>query len=100
MTAKLKADRIPDSQLHHHTRAYLEQVAEGRIIITTDSKPVAVLISVEDAELLDRLIREEEDRIDIAAARAAIAEGGELVPWEQIKADLGLNATLIDEETA
>jgi len=46
-----------------------------------------------DADDLDRLIAAAEDLADIEAARAARAEleaGAEPIPWEQVKADLGL----------
>lgn len=32
----------------------------------------------------------EEDRLDVEAARRGLAEPGENVPWEKVKADLGL----------
>ncbi len=32
----------------------------------------------------------EEDAADLAAAREALAEGGEPIPWEQVKAELGM----------
>lgn len=60
------------------------------VAIDSDGRTVAVLVSAEDFALLQRLRQEEEDRIDNAAADAALAEPGENVPWEQIKADLGL----------
>jgi len=43
-----------------------------------------------DAEDLDRLMELAEDAIDIAEARAAVEEEGESIPWEEVKADLGL----------
>jgi prevent-host-death family protein len=48
------------------------------------------LAAVIDAEDLDRLIELAEDAIDIAEARAALAEEGEPIPWDEVKADLGL----------
>jgi hypothetical protein len=49
--------------------------------------------AVIDSEDLDRLIAAAEDLADIEAARAAraeIADGEPVIPWEQVKADLGL----------
>lgn len=46
-----------------------------------------------DADDLDRLIAAAEDLADIEATRAARAElndGDTAIPWEQVKADLGL----------
>ena len=60
------------------------------VAIESDGRTVAVIVSVEDFELLQRLREAEEDRTDNAAADAAIAEPGESIPWEKVKADLGL----------
>jgi hypothetical protein len=51
---------------------------------------VAAVIAAED---LDTLIEAAEDLADIRAAQQArdeIAGGAEQIPWEQVKADLGL----------
>jgi antitoxin Phd len=50
-------------------------------------KRVAAVI---DAEDLDRLTALAEDAIDIAEARTALEEEGESIPWEEVKAELGL----------
>ena len=42
-----------------------------------------------DADLAARALEALEDAEDRAAAQAALDEGG-TVPWEQVKADLGL----------
>jgi prevent-host-death family protein len=60
------------------------------VAIESDGRTVAVLVSAEDFALLQRLREEEEDRLDNAAADAARAEPGENIPWERVKADLGL----------
>ena len=44
------------------------------------------MVPIEDVETLERL----EDEADIAAAEAALAESDKRIPWEQVKADLGL----------
>ena len=48
------------------------------------------LAAVIDAEDLDRLIELAEDTVDIAEARAALEEEGESIPWDEVKASLGL----------
>lgn len=48
------------------------------------------LAAVIDAEDLDRLIELAEDARDIAEARAALEEDGESIPWDEVKAELGL----------
>lgn len=69
----------------------LNRVAYGaeRILLLRHGKPVAALIPVQDLELLERLIEEEEDRIDIAEAKRILADPNETwVPWEQVEAEL------------
>lgn len=71
----------------------VKQVASGRhIILHQNGKQLAALISIEDLHLLERLIEEEEDRIDIAETEKILAEVKEqgTVPWERIKAELEL----------
>ena len=61
---------------------------QERVVLTRHGKPIAAIISTDDLELLEAL----EDRDDLEAARAALAdpENAEPIPWEQVKADLGL----------
>jgi prevent-host-death family protein len=65
----------------------LNRAAYGgeRVIVHRGKKPVAAVVPIEDAELLERL----EDEIDIAAARRALKEPG-TIPWETVKKKLGL----------
>lgn len=56
-----------------------------RVVLKRRGKAVAAMVPVEDLEL----IREIEDAIDVAAAKKAKEEPGE-VPWEDVKRDLGL----------
>ena len=60
-----------------------------RAIIHRREKEAAAIISIEDLRLLERLIREEEDRIDIAAARTARTEN-DYIPYEDFRADMGM----------
>lgn len=59
-----------------------------RVVLTRHGKPIAAIISKEDLEYFEAL----EDREDLEAARAALKdpENQEEIPWEQVKADLGL----------
>jgi prevent-host-death family protein len=66
------------------------RVGHNPVYLTRRGQRVAAVI---DADDLDRLIAAAEDLVDIEAARAAreeIAEGETAIPWEQVKADLGL----------
>ena len=51
-----------------------------RIIIHRRGKDAAAIISVADLKLLERLIEEAEDRLDIEAARTALAESDDRIP--------------------
>ena len=65
----------------------MNRVAFGaeRIVLERRGKDVAALVSMEDLALLDEL----ENKIDLDAARKALRERGS-IPWEKVKADLGL----------
>ncbi len=57
-----------------------------RVTLTEGGKTVAAIVTAEDLEFLEAL----EDRIDLEEARKALAESGPSIPWEQIKAELGI----------
>ena len=66
------------------------RVGHDPVYLTRRGQRVAAVI---DADDLDRLIASAEDLADIEAAKAAraeIADGEATIPWEQVKADLGL----------
>jgi prevent-host-death family protein len=67
------------------------RVEHDPVFLTRRGRRVAAVI---DADHLDQLIEAAEDLADLqaaAAARAEMAETGEdAIPWEQVKADLGL----------
>jgi len=58
-----------------------------RISIRRHGKPVAVLVSVEDAAMLEAI----EDRLDVAEAKKALKEKGS-IPWAEVKKQLGLKS--------
>jgi prevent-host-death family protein len=57
-----------------------------RFVLTRRGKRLAAIIPVEDLELLEEL----EDRMDVDAARAALAESGERVSYQDLRRELGL----------
>lgn len=61
-----------------------------RVVLEQDGEPVAAVVSVEDLRFLEQL----EDRADLEAYRVAMEEwerdGRKTIPWEQVRADLGL----------
>ena len=56
------------------------------VILERYGRPAAVLVSPERYELLMAALEEADD---VGAFDAAMAEEGENIPWEQVKADLG-----------
>jgi antitoxin Phd len=65
----------------------VDRTRQGPVTLTRRGRPAAVLV---DAEEFERMITQLEDAYDLAAARAAMEEPGESIPWAQVKADLGL----------
>ncbi len=65
------------------------RVGHAPVYLTRRGRRVAAVI---DADDLDRLIEAAEDLADVEAARAARAEIADegTIPWDQVKADLGL----------
>jgi prevent-host-death family protein len=63
-----------------------------RTIVSRRGKDLAAVIPIEDLRLLERLAREEMDRIDIEDARAALAEAEEkgTIPLREAMKRLGL----------
>ena len=57
-------------------------------MIQRRGKPVAALVSMDDLRLLEAL----EARLDFEAARKALADpkNRKRIPWERVKASLGL----------
>ena len=66
----------------------INRVAYGkeRILLRRRGKDMAALVPVEDLALLEEL----EDRSDVEAARAALAQSKRRIPYEQARRSLGL----------
>jgi prevent-host-death family protein len=62
-----------------------------RIIIHRRGKDAAALIPIDDLRLLERLIEDAEDRLDIEAARASLAESEDRIPYSAVRRRLGLD---------
>lgn len=62
-----------------------------RTIVSQRGKDVAAVISMEDLRLLERLVREEMDRMDLEEARAALKEAEEkgTKPLRELMRELG-----------
>jgi prevent-host-death family protein len=76
------------SQLRQEIADALNTVAYGgaRIVIKRHGKRIAVLVPVDDLELLEAM----EDRVDVALAKKALKEKGR-IPWAHAKKEIGLS---------
>ncbi len=89
----LDATQLDLTLAHPEIVDAIKQVANGKpIIVHHDGKQVAAVISIQDLHLFERLIEEEEDRIDIEDTQRILAETKESdwIPLGQVKAKLGL----------
>jgi len=66
----------------------LNRAAYGkeRVVIARHGKDIAAMISIEDLRLLEEL----EDYLDVEAAKKALAESDERIPYEVVRKELGL----------
>jgi antitoxin Phd len=64
----------------------VETARSEAVTLERYGRPAAVLIS---PERYDQLMAALEDSEDVTAFDEAMAEGGDSIPWEQVKADLG-----------
>ncbi len=80
--------RLTASQLREDMATAINKVAFGgeRIVLQRNNKDVAALVPMEDLTLL----RELEDRVDLAEIKKALNEPGSNIPWDDIKKELGI----------
>jgi prevent-host-death family protein len=81
---------LPVTDAREDLAEVVNRVAYGheRVRLTRRGKPLAAVVPIEDLELLEQL----EDQADIEAMRQALADpaNAEPIPWEQVRAELGL----------
>ena len=79
--------RLATSKAREAFADTIDRVASRRerIVLHRRGKAVAALVPMEDLELIRRI----EDKLDNEAADEALKEPG-TIPWEELKADLGL----------
>ena len=59
---------------------------QERIVVRRSGKDVVAIVPVEDLAALEAL----EDQRDIQAAKAALAESNERIPYKRVRRELGL----------
>ena len=81
-------NEISTSEMRKDISNAVNRVIYGkeRIMINRHGKNVAALIPLEDLAYLKQMEEEE----DLQAAREAMSEEGESIPWEYVKEELGL----------
>ncbi len=84
---------MPDLSIAEAREQFSEAInraayGKERIFVTRRGKRLAVIVPVEDVEALEAI----EDRFDLEEAAKARAEAKEkgTIPWETLKAELGL----------
>ena len=82
----------PVAELKAKFSAYLRSSTEGPVVVTRHGRPVAVLLSIEDEEELERLVLAYTPRFQgiLAAARRQIRETGGIGHeefWQKVEAD-------------
>ncbi|MBI2907913.1 MAG: type II toxin-antitoxin system Phd/YefM family antitoxin [Chloroflexi bacterium] len=81
---------VPTVEARQRFSEIVSRAAYGkeRIVLTRRGNRLAAIVPIEDIELLEAL----ENRLDLEDARAALSDSTEkgTIPWQKIKADLGL----------
>lgn len=81
---------MPTVKARNQFSEVINRAAYGkeRIALTRRGRRIAAVVPIEDVELLEEL----ENRADLEDARAALAEARAkgTIPWDKIKAELGL----------
>ena len=81
--------RIPASEARLQFADVVNKVAFGgeRVVLHRHGKDVAAIVPVDDLRLLEAL----ENRMDLDAARAALADKAPRIAWTKLKKELSLD---------
>lgn len=88
----MEARRLKATEARNNFAGIINRVVYGheRLVIERHKDSVA-MVSVRDLALLERLEREEEDRVDASEVDRILADPDEeRIPWERVKRDLDL----------
>jgi antitoxin Phd len=79
--------KLSTAEARDQLATIINRVAFGkeRVVLTRRGKELAAVVPIEDMKLLMEL----EDHLDLEATKEALKEEGS-IPWEQVKAELGL----------
>jgi antitoxin Phd len=77
---------ISVSEARENLAGIIDAAQTGPVVLERYGRPAAILVSPERYEQLLDAVEESED---VAAFDAAMAEDGDNIPWEQVRADLG-----------
>ena len=78
---------LPVSEARNRLAQAIETARTGEpVYVTRRGRRVAVLVDASSYDALVEVVEDALDRAELAAARA----GDDYVPWEEVKADLGL----------
>ena len=88
-----RIQKIKTTKAREEFGSVVDRVAYTKrpVLLERRGKPLAVLVPMEDYRLLERLIEEEEDRIDAEDGEKALRESAESTPYEEFRKELGLN---------
>ena len=78
--------RMNVSEAREKLAEAIDAAQSEAVVLERYGRPAAVLVSVERYEQLLDAVEEAED---ITAFDAAMADAGDNIPWEKVKADLG-----------
>ena len=77
---------ISVSEARERLAEVIEAAQSDAVVLERYGRPAAVVVSPERYEQLLEALEEAED---VVAFDEAMAEGGDNIPWEQVRADLG-----------
>ena len=80
-------ETVSAAEARNHLSEVIEKAAHEPVMIERRGERAAVVVSPQE---YDRLMEALEEIEDVAAYDAAMAEEGDNIPWDQVKADLGL----------
>lgn len=78
---------VPIATARAHLPELIERAHDEDVVLSKRGRRAAVLVSPEN---YDRMCQALEDAEDVAAFDEAMAEEGPNIPWDEVKADLGL----------